>query len=138
MVQDYLHEEIEKIVKAHAVGDEESLNEIFIALNNIFPLDEEIKTSITSLKNPDQMIELLIHKADELYKQKEKEIGYEGMRFLEKVVLLRNIDNLWVDHLEALEALKEGIGLRGYGQRDPLVEFKREAYILFQKLLSGD
>jgi len=137
MVQDYIHEEIEKIVRVHQEGeDKESLTEMFVALNNIFLLDEGIKTSITSLKNPDQVIELLIRKANEFYEQKEKEIGYEGMRFLEKVVLLRNIDNLWVDHLEALEALKEGIGLRGYGQRDPLVEFKREAYILFQKLLA--
>jgi len=59
------------------------------------------------------------------------------MRLLEKAVLLKNIDNFWVDHLEAIDALKEGIGLRGYGQRDPLVEFKKESYVLFQKLLNN-
>ena len=59
------------------------------------------------------------------------------MRQIEKTILLRAIDRLWIDHLDAMAALREGIGLRGYGQRDPLVEYKREAFGMFQQLLDG-
>jgi preprotein translocase subunit SecA len=56
---------------------------------------------------------------------------------IEKMVYLRTIDTIWVEHLNALEVLREGIGLRGYGQRDPLVEYKAEAYNLFQRLMAS-
>jgi preprotein translocase subunit SecA len=72
--------------------------------------------------------------AQELYQKKEDELGDEKMRTLERLVLLRVIDRLWVYHLTALEELRQGIGLVGYGQRDPLVEFKREAYDMFEQL----
>lgn len=138
MVQEYINKEIEAIVKAHSESSrQEDIKEMIGVLNNIFPLDTEIQKKIYETKSSEERIALLQKKAAEIYKAKEKEVGYEGMRLLEKAVLLRNIDSLWVEHLEAIEALKEGIGLRGYGQRDPLVAFKNEAYLLFQKLLSG-
>ena len=56
-------------------------------------------------------------------------------REIEKSVLLYTIDNLWVDHLTALDSLKEGVRLRSYGQRDPLVEYRKESYEMFQELL---
>jgi len=59
------------------------------------------------------------------------------MRDFEKNILLRSIDSLWVDHLVAVDYLRTGIGLRGYGQRDPLVEYKKETYQMFNALLSG-
>ncbi len=80
----------------------------------------------------DRVIDL----AHELYDKKEEELGEEKMRTLERLVLLRVIDRLWVYHLTALEELRQGIGLVGYGQRDPLVEFKREAYDMFEQLNS--
>ncbi|MEW6325011.1 MAG: preprotein translocase subunit SecA [Nitrospirota bacterium] len=72
---------------------------------------------------------------DELYRRKTEEIGEANMRHLERVVMLRIIDTLWKDHLLAMDYLKEGIGLRGYGQRDPLVEYKREGYDLFAGMM---
>ena len=68
---------------------------------------------------------------------KEKEVGKDNMRVLERAVYFRTIDSLWVNHLDALTHLREGIGLRGYGQRDPLVEYKNEAYKMFQTLLTA-
>jgi preprotein translocase subunit SecA len=68
------------------------------------------------------------------YEQKEKEIGDEMMRWFERTIMLQIIDQQWKDHLLALDHLKEGIGLRGYGQRDPLVEYKRESFNLFEDL----
>ncbi len=68
------------------------------------------------------------------YINKEDEIGQEMMRYLEKVIVLQIVDSQWKDHLLAMDHLKEGIGLRGYGQRDPLVEYKREAFDMFSDM----
>ncbi|MEW6001969.1 MAG: preprotein translocase subunit SecA [Nitrospirota bacterium] len=65
------------------------------------------------------------------YEKKESEIGSEMMRYLEKVIVLQVVDTQWKDHLLAMDHLKEGIGLRGYGQKDPLVEYKKEAFDMF-------
>ena len=77
----------------------------------------------------------LLEKVDEAYKKKEQELGAELLRYLEKMVMLRTIDTLWKDHLLAMDSLREGIGLRGYGQKDPLIEYKREAYDMFDAMM---
>jgi preprotein translocase subunit SecA len=74
-------------------------------------------------------------KLEEKYKQKEVQLGLEALRNLERYIMLNIEDAQWKDHLLALDHLKEGIGLRGYGQKDPLVEYKRESYCLFQAML---
>jgi preprotein translocase subunit SecA len=71
------------------------------------------------------------------YKAKEKEVGADFLRQIIRWVSLQVIDNYWMDHLTALEDLRQGIGLRGYAQRDPLIEYKREAYAMFQSLISN-
>jgi preprotein translocase subunit SecA len=68
------------------------------------------------------------------YNDKEKEIGPELMRRLEKVFMLQAVDNQWKDHLLAMDHLKEGIGLRGYGQKDPLIEYKKEGFDMFEEM----
>ncbi len=69
------------------------------------------------------------------YAAKEKELGSELLRYLEKMVMLRTIDTLWKDHLLAMDTLREGIGLRGYGQKDPLIEYKREGFDMFAAVM---
>jgi preprotein translocase subunit SecA len=68
------------------------------------------------------------------YSRKEEEIGSEMMRYLEKMFVLQVVDSQWKDHLLGMDHLKEGIGLRGYGQRDPLVEYKKEAFDIFAEM----
>jgi preprotein translocase subunit SecA len=68
------------------------------------------------------------------YEDKEEQIGFELMRHLEKVFMLQSVDNQWKDHLLAMDHLKEGIGLRGYGQKDPLIEYKREGFDMFEEM----
>ena len=63
--------------------------------------------------------------------------GQDLMRLVERAVELRVIDTLWIEHLDLMDHLRQGIGLRGYGQRDPLVEYKKEAYLLFSQLLGA-
>ncbi|OHB17218.1 MAG: preprotein translocase subunit SecA [Parcubacteria group bacterium RIFCSPLOWO2_01_FULL_40_65] len=73
----------------------------------------------------------------ERYEEKEKEAGFENMRKLERFVLLRVIDELWVDHLEAMDYLRNSVNLRAYGQRDPLVEYRIEGQGMFEQLLKS-
>jgi len=73
----------------------------------------------------------------EAYFGKEKETGEENMRLIERMVFLQIIDSRWKDHLYAMDNLREGIGLRAYGQRDPLVEYKREAFEMFNNMISA-
>jgi preprotein translocase subunit SecA len=83
-----------------------------------------------------ELEEQLIAKAHEKYDQKETIIGSRPMRYHERMLMLQIVDSHWKDHLLAMDHLKEGIGLRGYGQRDPLVEYKKESYILFEDLMT--
>jgi len=71
------------------------------------------------------------------YEKKEKETGTDNMRQIEKIAALRVVDNLWIEHLENMESLKDSVRLRAYGQRDPLVEYKKEAHIMFRELLDN-
>ncbi len=80
--------------------------------------------------------DVIISETKQAFEMKETEIGSDIMRYLEKVVMLQVIDIQWKDHLLAMDHLKEGIGLRGYGQRDPLVEYKREAFDMFAEMTS--
>ena len=76
-----------------------------------------------------------LHKvAEETYQQREAAIGSELMRELENLVMLKVVDNHWMEHLDAMDMLREGVGLRAYGQKDPLVEYKFEAYDMFEAM----
>jgi preprotein translocase subunit SecA len=83
-----------------------------------------------------ELEEKLIAKAHEKYDQKEAIISSAAMRYHERMLMLQIVDAQWKDHLLAMDHLKEGIGLRGYGQRDPLVEYKKESFTLFEGLMS--
>ncbi len=85
----------------------------------------------------DMLLEGLEKRATELFEEKEKNMGAERMQMLLQYVMLQVIDSKWKEHLYNLDHLKDGIGLRAYGQRDPLVEYKREAFDLFEDVTSG-
>ena len=86
--------------------------------------------------NHDQLGEALVEKTKARYEEKEKLFGAQMTRWLERHILLDIVDGQWKDHLLTLDHLKEGIGLRGYGQKDPLVEFKKEAFVLFEDMMA--
>jgi preprotein translocase subunit SecA len=131
--------EIANLVHAHVSVDtgiisEDGLREIKNGLRSILPQGYVLPDLS---ENPEKLIDDIAHLISEEYEKKEAESGEKNMRLLEKAVYLRIIDTWWIEHLEAIDSLKEGIGLRGYGQRDPLVEFKREAYSLYERLITG-
>lgn len=85
----------------------------------------------------DEVYAFLREKALELYRQREKELGADTLRELERLILLKVVDAKWMDHLDAMDQLRHGIGLRAYGQRDPLIEYKFEAYQMFQEMTAS-
>jgi preprotein translocase subunit SecA len=87
-------------------------------------------------KTVDQLADELKRLARQRYDEREAVWGMERMRFHERMIMLQIVDAQWKDHLLTMDHLKEGIGLRGYGQRDPLVEYKRESYDLFEELMN--
>ena len=106
-------------------------NEVF----NQFGLDLKTSGIDVAKTNHNELVDLLIEKVKARYDEKETLFGAQTMRWLERHILLDIVDGQWKDHLLTLDHLKEGIGLRGYGQKDPLVEFKREAFTLFEDMM---
>ncbi len=85
--------------------------------------------------NRQELGDAIFDKLKERYDSKEKLIGAEAMRYHERMIMLSVIDAQWKDHLLSMDHLKEGIGLRGYGQHDPLVEYKRESFDMFEEMM---
>jgi preprotein translocase subunit SecA len=144
----YICEEMEKLVSFHATGEENVWNvgEIFDGVKKIFPVEKSVKVKLEEIRQDEAknsaekiaaMTEHLIGLAKEAYNKKEQEIGEENMRSIEKMIILQTIDTMWMNHLDEIDYLRGGIGLRGYGQRDPLIEYKREAYLMFSHLMDN-
>ncbi len=106
----------------------------------VIPFDEasqkQIVMQLEQISSPEEKINFMTNIATDVYAQREKQMGTELMRQVERFVMLSVVDSLWMDHLDAIENLRQGIGLRGYGQKDPLVEYKNEAFKMFEKLIN--
>ncbi len=148
-------EVINNIVSVHCNPEQESawnMQEIYESMQSLFPLNEEAKAKILNwqkqidgnhlaFENRTTLIEYLNALALAFYEANEKSIleaigDLKPLRQVEKHLILQSIDHLWIEHLSAMDYLRTGIGLRGYGQLDPLVEYKREGYMLFTQLLN--
>ena len=129
---------VEYLVDRHyPEGDRELPNEAELntELYDYFGLDLKNAGVDLGSDRRDEVKFKIVESVNKRYEQKESLIGAENMRLNEKYLLLQVIDQQWKDHLLNIDHLKEGIGLRGYGQRDPLVEYKRESFELFQSMM---
>jgi preprotein translocase subunit SecA len=106
-----------------------------VQVHTIYALDPEAEGIDFQQSTPEEIETTLWDKLKTKYAEKEKHIGDEAMRTYERIIMLNIIDAQWKDHLLALDHLKQGIGLVGYGQKDPLVEYKKESFDLFQAML---
>ncbi len=126
---------VQELLGSHVSMEEDPRNWDFeglgINFQRIFGLESPQDAHLMDRPELDDRLAAIARKR---YEEKEAEIGPEVMRWYERMIMLQIIDQQWKDHLLALDHLKEGIGLRGYGQRDPLVEYKRESFELFEDL----
>jgi len=144
-----IKEEIEKVVSLHSAGDEGQWNVIEMSENFNAILNSsnpEIRKKIETIRDDkkwnlsEKITEVnqhLFELAKLAYNKKEQEISAGQMRIIERAVMLQTIDLNWMNHLDETDYLREGIGLRGYGQHDPLIEYKREAFDLFSNLMEN-
>ncbi len=106
-------------------------------VNAIFPLPPGLNVAALSNMSRDEIETKLLQQAEALYQDKEEELEAENMRVLERLVMLRVIDSLWIEHLTAMEDMRQGIGLRAVGHSDPLIVYKTEGHAMFQSLLDN-
>ena len=135
-----VREEIQNIAATHLGsehGDGWDIEGLVADTATIFPLPPAANAGTLSQMKPKQIEEKLIEQAEALYEEREKELGSDNMRVLERLVMLRTIDNLWIEHLTHMEDMRQDVGLYAMGrQRDPLVIYKNEGYNQFQNLLA--
>ncbi len=136
MLLDWVESEIDELISAYvtAHGGEQDVDGLLEAFARLIP-DVEIQAEDIESKLPAEVADYLRQIAENAYSAKEEHLTPELMRQAERVIVLRIIDSLWVRHLTGLDDLRGGIGLRAYGQRDPLVEYKVEAARMFDELL---
>jgi preprotein translocase subunit SecA len=143
-VLDFLHEEVANLVEAEAATPDREdwdLGRLALALSALLGRDTLV-SSFGEPANLEELRDIVSNLVDEAYEAKEAELGnveVDGestpvMRAVERWLMLRTIDTHWVEHLTAMEELREGIYLRGYGQQDPLVAYKREAHDYFEQM----
>ena len=139
MAKDTIKALIGNVVHDSSETSEWDLEELNNVLLPVFPI-EPLSTEHDDYKgySKDKLAEEVYEKVTKIYEEKEKEFPeIEQMRELERVVLLKVIDRKWMDHIDDMDQLRQGIGLQAYGQRDPLVEYKFAAYDMFDELIAG-
>jgi preprotein translocase subunit SecA len=134
LAEDILLEFVEKYAPKDKAPDEWDTEGLRIAVGNQFGFDIAAAGVDPKDSTYVDLVEKLGASVRGVYDEKERRIGPEFMRFHERMIMLQVLDAQWKDHLYALDHLKEGIGLRGYGQRDPLIEYKKESFAMFEDL----
>jgi len=149
MILKMIENEIEQVVSFHTAAErieDWDLNEIREVVSTIFPVEEKIKDDLIAFTHDNHkldkakartnIIEYLVNISRDNYLKVKADIKNAGfdLSYIERSILIRSIDTLWIEHLEAMASVRQGIGLRGYGQRDPLVEYKKEAFRLYNEL----
>jgi preprotein translocase subunit SecA len=140
MVQDEIQSLVARRLSSVSYEQEEeqsSLSGLLEDVSTIFPLPPQFRSDGFSELSDKQITEKLTDYAIELYNQREQELSPDNMRIAERLVMLRVIDRLWMDHLTAMEHLRQGIGLRAVAQEQPLIVYKREGHALFEALLAS-
>jgi len=127
-----VEEEVRSLVELHCDGDRCDVEGLLADVSRIMPPPSDLTVKSLSDMSPPDIKSSLVDHALSLYENKERERGPELTRALERWVMLRTLDRLWVHHLTEMERTRQGIGLQSVGQRDPLVVYKKEAFTLFE------
>jgi preprotein translocase subunit SecA len=134
MIEEVLDETVGLYVDEEAYPENWNLAGLTEAMKRQFDVEVSwVKEEVDSL-TPVLLKDELLEKLQAAFQKKEEQVGSDMMRYLERMLMLQVVDAQWKDHLLAMDHLKEGIGLRGYGQKDPLIEYKREGFEMFEAM----
>ena len=125
---------IELVVDPYFTGDEVNKESLLQDIQNTFGISD-LEAIKADKIDRDDLVEELKAKAHEIYEAKETEFGADNLRELERVVMLKIVDQKWMDHIDNMDELKKGIGLRGYGQKDPVVQYRLEGTDMFDDMI---
>ncbi|MFC1837069.1 preprotein translocase subunit SecA [Thermodesulfobacteriota bacterium] len=141
IIEDILTEEMESVaaefVEPKVLSPDWDWQGINERLHSIIGVTPEWSEDAKQDLDHDKFVDRLLQLARQAYEKQEESIGLEGMRYLERVVFLQMVDTYWKEHLLNMDHLKEGIGLRGYGQKNPLNEYKREGFEMFSSMIEA-
>jgi preprotein translocase subunit SecA len=135
VAEDIARELVETYCPANEHPEKWNVTQFAAEVLNQYGMDVKAAGIDPTRMNHAELADTLVERVKERYAEKEKLFGEQMMRWLERRIILDIVDTQWKDHLLTLDHLKEGIGLRGYGQKDPLVEFKKEAFTLFEDMM---
>jgi preprotein translocase subunit SecA len=136
---DELAEAVETVISAHCVSEyseEWDLEGLANEVRTFWP-SEVTAERMAESASTDELYELLMNEAVDHYEKREEELGEQVMREVERQVMLRIVDQKWREHLEEMDYLREGINLRAMGQKDPLTEWQREGFAMFEQMMKG-
>ncbi|WP_077358408.1 preprotein translocase subunit SecA [Virgibacillus halodenitrificans] len=140
IIENMILSTVTRVVATHT-GDDDDSNWDYKAILEFVHgslLDyEDIKEEDLKGKDPEEMNELIMDKVRGRYDEKEQELTEEQMREFEKVILLRTVDSKWMDHIDQMDQLRQGIHLRAYGQNDPLHEYQMEGFAMFEAMVEN-
>ena len=142
-IQNMIHTMVENAIQGHMGEqkhmDAECFREATALFHTMFLQPGELALTDEELQkyNEQQLVELVENRAKEVYAAKEQEIGSPLMRELERVLMLRVVDEYWMDQIDSMNDLKQGIGLRAYAQTDPVVAYKKEGYEMFEQMVAA-
>ena len=137
LAEDILDDRIDQFLGKDIEPEDWDLEAFKREASRIFGLEPEALDALElEEKTPDQIGDAVWAAAKKTFEEKEQLVGGELLQRVARDIMLQIVDQQWKDHLYSLDHLKEGIGLRGYGQRDPLVEYKKESFSLFQDMKS--
>lgn len=140
IIEPMLKTVVTETVQTHTIDDDHEQWDLQAIIDYVHAnLVEENYITIADLKNkePEEMIILIMEKVHKKYEEKEAELGEERMREFEKVILLRTVDTKWMDHIDQMDQLRQGIHLRAYGQNDPLREYQMEGFSMFEQMVAS-
>ena len=138
MIQEQVEKSVDTCISNEIPREEWNLNELNEILLPVIPLEPVTEENIEDIKDVKELKQHLKEQAVLLYEAKETEFPeIEQFRELERVVLLKVIDRKWMDHIDDMDQLRQGLGLQAYGQRDPLVEYKMAGFDMFDEMIAG-
>ena len=138
MITDRVEGSVDTCISADIPKDEWDINELNQLLISIIPMQPVTQEDVDSVKSNKELKHLLKERAVKLYEAKETEFPEpEQFRELERVVLLKVLDRKWMDHIDDMDQLRQGIGLQSYGQRNPLVEYKMAGFDMFDDMTAS-